>query len=334
MFAAAVAALAVFGFAFRVRMGAAAISGHLPFLVGAAGAVIAYFACRSGRAEALFLLRWPALVASLGVLGAMAALGRVYRGGVFVAGGLNPTEIVKPLFALFASATLARGIDRSGRVDARAVAELALGFAPLALGIVLLRDFGLLALVSLALVATLLAASWRWGLVAVAATAGAIAFVLAHPFGHLVRRVALWRDPFADPTGSGWQTLHSLAAMTAGGWTGEGFGRGAVDAIPIASSDFVYAAVAEEFGMIGSIALVAGYCVVLWRGLAIARRAGTEFRALLAIALVSTVALQAIVNIGGVVNAIPMTGVTLPLISHGGSSLMVTLVSLGVLAAL
>jgi len=333
---ASVLAVSAVGAVVRYRMaeGAAAQAALLPLWLGLGAGAAAYFAFAHGRAEWLAKARWPALALALATLAAAFALGRNYRGGTYVAGGMNPTEPIKPLLVVFEAGVLARGIEEKGRVATRQAALLAAGLAAAALGLAALRDFGMLALVGLTAAATLFAASWKWGLAAFAAFALAALGAFLHPMGHLARRLAVWRDPFADPTGAGWQTLHGLAAMLAGGMFGEGFGQGTVEAIPIASSDFVYAALAEELGLAGCCALLALYLLMAVRGYMVAARAETPFQALLAAGLASMVAVQVLVNVGGVANAIPMTGVTLPLVSHGGSSLAVTLASCGLLVAL
>lgn len=330
-----VLAVSALGAVVRYRMAGegAAQSGLMPLWLGLGAGVAAYFAFAHGRSEWLAKARWPALAIALLVLGGAFALGRNYRGGTYVAGGMNPTEPIKPLLVVFAAGVLARGIDKRGGVTVRSVALVGAGLAAAALGLAALKDFGMLALVGLTAAATLFAASWTWGLAAFAAVAAVAAAAVMHPVGHLARRLAVWRDPFADPTGAGWQTLHGLAAMLAGGMFGEGFGQGSVEAIPIASSDFVYAALAEELGLVGCCALMALYVLMAARGYLAAARAETPFQALLAAGLASMVAVQVLVNVGGVVNAIPMTGITLPLVSHGGSSLAVTLVSCGLLLA-
>ena len=332
-----VLAISALGAAVRLRMsGAEALQpGLAPLWLGLAAGVAAYFAFAHGRSGLLAKAKWPALALALAVLAAAFALGRSYRGGTYVAGGMNPTEPVKPLMVVFAAGILARAEEGKGKggVTLRQVVLLACGFGAVALGLAALRDFGMLALVGLTGASVVFAASWRWGLAAFAAAAAAAAGAFLHPAGHLARRIAVWRDPFADPTGAGWQTLHGLAAMLAGGMFGEGFGRGSVEAIPIASSDFVYAALAEELGLAGCLALMALYVLMAVRGYLCAARAETPFQALLAAGLTSMVAVQVLVNAGGVVNAIPMTGVTLPLVSHGGSSLAVTLASCGLLLA-
>ena len=164
-----------------------------------------------------------------------------------------------------------------------------------------------------------------------------MAFVAAHPSGHLATRFAAWRDPFGDVTGAGWQTLQGLTAILSGGMTGTGFGMGDVQAVPIVASDFVYTALAEEWGLVGCAVVLALYGVGMVRGLMASNRLSRTENvggALLAAGLVASLAVQVLLNVGGGLNAVPMTGIPLPLLSLGGSSLMVTLVSLGILLGL
>ena len=147
----------------------------------------------------------------------------------------------------------------------------------------------------------------------------------------------MWRDPLADASGAGWQTLQGLTAVVSGGWWGVGAKLGDVRNVPIVSSDFVYTALAEEWGLVGCAAVLALYGVVIVRGLMASgrlARADDAGGALLAAGLVANLAVQVLLNVGGVLNAVPMTGIPLPLLSLGGSSLVVTLVSLGILIGL
>ena len=162
---------------------------------------------------------------------------------------------------------------------------------------------------------------------------GGMAFVAAHPVGHLATRFAVWRDPFGDVTGAGWQVLQGLTAILSGGMTGTGFGMGEVQSVPIVASDFVYAAVAEELGLAGCLAVLALWAFVFVRGVmaAVRRSADSPAEALLAAGIVASLAVQVVLNVAGVLNALPMTGITLPLISLGGSSQATTLMMCGVL---
>ena len=197
-------------------------------------------------------------------------------------------------------------------------------------------DFGLLAQLAITVGAVLWAASWLWGSLAFLVLAGGMAFVGTHPSGHLATRFAVWRDPFGDVTGAGWQTLQGLTAILSGGMTGAGFGLGEVQAVPIVASDFVYAAVAEELGLAGCVTILALWAFVFARGIraAVRRAADAPAEALLATGIVASLAVQLVLNVAGVLNALPMTGITLPLISLGGSSQATVLLMCGVLAGM
>ena len=331
---AAVCALAALGFFQQIRI-AETVPGvgfFLPYALGSVCGIAAMFVFSGERAAVLLRARWIALGAALALLAALLAFGRRYRGGLYLPGRLNPSELVKLCMVVFAAGTLA-----DGRVTLRRLAELGAGYGAVALAVAAAKDFGLLAQLAATGAAVLFAASWSWGCAAFAVLAGGVAFMFARPAGHLATRLAVWRDPLADASGAGWQTLQGLTAVVSGGWWGVGAKLGDVRNVPIVASDFVYTALAEEWGLVGCAAVLALYGVVFVRGLmASARlaRADNAGGALLAAGLVASLAVQVLLNIGGVLNAVPMTGIPLPLLSLGGSSLVVTLVTLGLLAGL
>jgi cell division protein FtsW (lipid II flippase) len=147
--------------------------------------------------------------------------------------------------------------------------------------------------------------------------------VLAHQlFGHVRVRVAIWLDPFADATGSGFQLVQSLFALGTGGVYGEGWGGGRPDLIPFVRTDFIFSAFGEELGLIGTTAILLCYFLIVGRGFAVAVRARDDFGQLLATCLTIVFALQTFVIIGGVTRLIPLSGLTLPFASYGGSSLL------------
>lgn len=322
-------ALAVFGIALRMRIHPGSADG--PALVAGAAAfiVFAFFFARRKCALAI-KARWLFYLAALGIVLAMAFAGRSFRGGTFIAGGMNPTEPVKPLFAVFAAAVFARALEKEGKVSVKHIIAVALALAPLAGCMVRIGDLGLLALTALSLLCIIFAASFVWGAAGFAAAGAAAAYILSHPFGHLISRVSIWRNPFADPTGKGWQTCRALSAMFAGGLYGSGWGAGDPSAIPMAESDFIYALISQELGMTGASILFGIYAIQICAGFAIAMRLEKP-QAIIASALVTTLGIQVLVNTAGVVNAIPMTGITLPLVSHGGSSLATVLATCGMI---
>ncbi len=356
---AAVGVLAVFGCLLQVRLAGTvpALEGTMPLLAGMVAGAVAAAACGGGRAGR-FLEgngKWIAFGVAVALMLALLAFGRRYRGGLYLPGRINPSEIVKLCLVAFFAGWLGRHkfkvgkdvkvskVDKVGKdlKDLKDVKDLKV-FNGLALcGLLLLLvaaagDFGLLAQLAITVAAMLWAASWAWGSISVLVLAGGMAFVAAHPYGHLATRFAVWRDPFGDVTGAGWQTLQGLTAILSGGMTGSGFGMGDVQSVPIVASDFVYAAVAEELGLVGCVVVLALWAFVFVRGLRTASRRAADVpaEALLATGIVASLAVQLVLNVAGVLNALPMTGITLPLISLGGSSQATTLLMCGVLAGI
>ena len=147
-------------------------------------------------------------------------------------------------------------------------------------------------------------------------------------------RVDAWIDPFIDPSGRSFQIVQSLIAIANGGLIGRGVGFGSPTVIPVVHSDFVFAALIEECGLLGGAAVVAALAAFVMRGLRVAALATTTYRSLLAGGLSMMIGLQSILIIGGVIKALPLTGVTLPFISYGGSSLLINLIIVGLLLKL
>jgi cell division protein FtsW (lipid II flippase) len=262
--------------------------------------------------------------------------GRRFRGTLFLPGQINPTEILKPLLAVFTAGFLARAQDGGRKADpdaSRLLACAALWLVPMA-GLLVQRDLGMLVLMGVALVVAFYAATPRpyWLLPALAAIPTAIALFRLTSHGR--RRVELWLDPFADETGAGWQILQGLSALYSGGWWGSGVGAGFPHAVPIAASDFIYAAIGEELGFVGCALLVAVYGALFAAGFAAAARAPGRFERVLAAVLTAFLAAQTIWNLGGVTKALPMTGIPLPFLSRGGSDLTASFVMLGLLIVL
>jgi len=147
-------------------------------------------------------------------------------------------------------------------------------------------------------------------------------------------RVQAWIDPFADPAGRSFQIVQSLIAVANGGLFGRGFGIGAPTVIPVVHSDFVFAAIVEEWGLLGGIATLLLMLILVTRGLRLALLAPGNFRRLLAGGLAALLGLQTILIIGGVIKMLPLTGVTLPFLSYGGSSLLINFIIVGLLLKL
>lgn len=150
-------------------------------------------------------------------------------------------------------------------------------------------------------------------------------------FGHVQTRVAIWLDPFADAAGRGYQLVQSLFALAAGGMIGTGIGKGYPLRIPFVETDFIFSAVGEELGMLGAVALLLAYLVFCMRGFATAARARSDMAAFTAAGLTGAFALQTFVIVGGVTRLIPLTGITLPFVSYGGSSILSNFILLALL---
>jgi cell division protein FtsW len=168
---------------------------------------------------------------------------------------------------------------------------------------------------------------------ALAGSGVVIAVLLILTGGYRMNRILSFTSAESDPTGVGYQTLQLLVAFGSGGWTGMGLGvsRQKFFYIPSSHTDGVMAIVGEELGLIGVLVVLGLFLVLFWRGWVIMRRAAEPFGSLLAAGVLTWFAFQLLINVGGVTRLIPLTGIPLPLLSAGGSSLLVTLLAVGLL---
>jgi len=150
-------------------------------------------------------------------------------------------------------------------------------------------------------------------------------------FDRIGLRVQNWLNPWQDPLIGGYQPVQSEYAFAGGGVLGRGIGHGQAWRIPEVQTDYIFSAIGEELGLAGALAIVAIFVVILARGFTIAINADDDYTRLVAIGLTATIALQALIILGGVVRLIPLTGITLPFVSAGGSSLMVNFLIVGLL---
>ena len=204
--------------------------------------------------------------------------------------------------------------------------------------LVFMKDFGMALLFMSIFVALMYMATARAVYVAAGAGLFAIAGAIAVYFvPHVHERFAIWLDPWKDPLVSGYQLLQSLFTIADGGITGAGFGRGYllyanhVPVVPELQTDFIFTAVANEMGLLGAVGIILLYVLFVWRGFRIAVYAPDGFSKLLAAGLATAFAIQTFIIIGGVTRLIPLTGVTLPFLSYGGSSVTANLVLVALL---
>ena len=150
-------------------------------------------------------------------------------------------------------------------------------------------------------------------------------------FAHVKKRVAIWRNPWSDYENAGYQIVQSLMALASGGLIGVGLGLGSPRTIPVYHTDFIFAVICEQFGLIFGLCVLAMYVAIIWRGATTAMAARTSFHGLLAMGCTTLLALQTFTIIGGVIKLIPLTGVTMPFVSYGGTSLVSSLCVMGLL---
>jgi cell division protein FtsW (lipid II flippase) len=258
--------------------------------------------------------------------------------GLFV----QPTEFLKLFLVIFLAAYLAdrrdqlfpsRSLNPLERLPYFLPLLAAWGFSMLI--VIAQRDLGMGTLFFGVFLVMLYLASGQSVYLAAGAALLVLGGVVGYALYDVVRvRVDAWWNPWVDPSGRSFQIVQSLIALAAGGVFGRGPGLGAPTLIPVAHSDFIFAALAEEWGLAGLLAALGLLAGLVFRGLHIALRAHGAFHQLLAGGLTALLGGQALLIIGGVIRVLPLTGVTLPFVSYGGSSLLVSFLMAGVLLKL
>jgi cell division protein FtsW len=171
----------------------------------------------------------------------------------------------------------------------------------------------------------------RWIALIAALGSGAILLIIRFT-NYASTRIAIWRDPWSDPTGDGWQTIQSLYAVASGGWLGMGLGqsRQKYSYLPEPHNDFVFAIVCEELGLVGASLILFLFMLLIMRGFWIAMHARESFGRLLVSGISALLAIQVFLNVAVITNLIPVTGISMPFFSYGGSSLIIVMLQMGV----
>ena len=246
---------------------------------------------------------------------------------------LQPSELMKLAMVVFAADLLARRAKRRDQWQA-SVRPLLLFMALAAVLIVKQPDLGTAIVIGCITFSMLFAAGTRLRLLVVpgvvVCAAGAV-IALKAPYSR--DRLLSFVDPFAHASTTGYQVVQSLATLGLGGVTGSGVGASITPwgLVPNAHTDFVFAVIAGNLGLVGALVVLLGFGAFGWAGLRIAARERDPFARFVAIGITCWILAQAVINIGGVVDALPVTGIPLPFISYGGSSLIVALVGVGLL---
>jgi cell division protein FtsW len=248
---------------------------------------------------------------------------------------LQPSEVAKFTVVFYLASLFSR--RRSGINTLSGDLGKALLVVGVAAGMIAFEpDTGTAFVLAAAAIAVLLAAGLRWVYLFLAGGAGVIAgvcLILRSPYR--LDRVLGFLDPWQDPVGNGFQIIHSLYALGTGGLLGAGISNSSQKLIlPAQNTDFIFSVIGEELGFIGAGFVVILFLIFTWRGYLIALRCPDKFGRLLAVGLTTSISLQAAVNIAVVTQSMPTTGITLPFISYGGSSLLMSVVSVGALLSI
>ncbi|MBM7702135.1 putative lipid II flippase FtsW [Metabacillus iocasae] len=212
---------------------------------------------------------------------------------------------------------------------------IALGFVFLL--ILMQPDLGTASLILAACGTIVFCSGARWRhIFLLMGTALFMVLILAVSEPYRLKRITSFLDPYADPDGAGYQLINSFIAISSGGWTGQGLGLSSqkFGYLPEAHTDFIMAVIAEEFGLIGIYVVLGLYITFMIRGFLISRQVDDIFAKLLAIGITFKICIQMFLNLGAMSGLLPITGITLPFISYGGSSLVITLAMAGILVQL
>ena len=294
------------------------------YFVGLLAMVVCIYIVRFIRSWRFLV--WPMMLASLALMALPLLIGEeVYGATNWIRIGslsMQPSEVVKLCLVIIIARFMA---------DQRFFPWLI--FAAGCLGVHMLqKDLGTALLYFGTTLLVYYAASGNLWVTGLGLMGGAGAAVLGYKmFAHVKRRVQVWLDPWQDYNDAGYQIIQSLMAIASGGLFGVGLGLGSPRTIPVYHTDFIFAVICEQFGLIFGLFVLLMYVAIIWRGATTAMAARTRFHGLLAMGCTVLLGLQTFVIIGGVLKLIPLTGVTMPFVSYGGTSLASSLCLIGLL---
>ncbi|MBQ9942225.1 MAG: FtsW/RodA/SpoVE family cell cycle protein, partial [Christensenellaceae bacterium] len=277
-----------------------------------------------GRLNWLFMALTLALLASTLVLGRTTYGAKNWIDLGFIS--VQPSEFAKVLFIAVSAYFLS--------TRHRLVSFIPyLGFTALCVVLLVVeKDLGAGLLIGMTFLIMFFAATGRtWLTLAGVGVLGVGAFGSYHLFSHVRTRVEVWQDPWSSYQDQGYQIVQGLMALASGGLLGVGLGQGMPSVIPARHTDYIFTVIAEEFGIIVGIMVIVFYLVFVIRGVLIALDAKSTYDALLVFGCTAMLALQTFIIIGGVIKLIPLTGITMPFVSYGGSSILSSMIQLGII---
>lgn len=248
---------------------------------------------------------------------------------------LQPSEFAKVTLIIAAAGYLAANASRLAQFSLRGILPIAVAFVVSLASVALQRDLGCALIIFVTLTVMMVNSTKNgWVYLLALAIAGTAMVALAYlGFDHVRTRFEIWQNPLGDPYGTGYQYLTATQCLANGGVIGCGLGNGMhFNRMPVAESDYIYAVLCEELGFTGCLVVIACYAGLVWESARCASQLPrASFERNLVAAIGALITCEAVLIIGGVVNLIPLTGITLPLVSRGGSSLVASLTALGLM---
>lgn len=274
--------------------------------------------------------RYALMILSVGILALAIVLGSEVNGSKnWISLGpvsVQPSELVKIVLVLLLASYFANGSALNEVWQVLAFSAVCMVM------LVVQKDLGAVMLYFGTTLIVFYVCTNNWALSLAGIGAGAGGAVVAYKlFSHIRVRVAVWRNPWLDYQNYGYQIVQGLLAIASGGLIGVGIGRGMPSLVPARHTDYIFAVICEEFGLIFGMAILAFYIVLIIRGAIIARYAKTRFHMILAFGCTTIISLQGFIIIAGVIKMIPLTGITMPFVSYGGSSLLTCMALMGIL---
>ncbi|ETA79962.1 cell division protein FtsW [Youngiibacter fragilis 232.1] len=274
-------------------------------------------------------LKYVYLVLTLVFMGMATFIGKeIYGAKNWVDLGFvsfQPSEFGKIFFVFYLASSLKNYTDLKSLVEPGAVVVISLGF------MIFQKDLGSAMIFSFISISMLYVATSRLKYLLGALGAGALGAVASWAiFSHIQKRVMIWRDPWPYASNESYQIVQGLYAISSGGLFGSGLYQGFPGYIPVNKSDYIFAVIVEELGVVFALGIMVLYFILFFRSIRAALSATSPFTTLLAVGFSVMIAMQVIVIIGGVYNMIPLTGITLPLVSYGGTSMLTVFFCLGI----